>query len=53
MKALLIALSVVAATATVAAAGTTCQRIGSFTYCSDDSGRTVTCQRIGSYTYCN
>ena len=34
-------------------AGTTCQRIGNMTYCTDYSGNSTTCQRIGNMTYCN
>ena len=37
----------------VAQAGTTCTRVGNYTYCNDSSGGSVTCNRVGNYTYCN
>ena len=34
-------------------AGYTCQRVGQFTYCSDQYGNQTTCQKVGNQTYCN
>lgn len=33
-------------------AGTYCQTIGKFTYCTDDSGNRITCEQIGNNTNC-
>jgi hypothetical protein len=53
MKLILATLAVLALAASSAMAGSTCQRIGNFTYCSVDGGPSITCQRIGNFSYCN
>jgi hypothetical protein len=52
-KLILAAALALVALAAPASAGSTCNQIGQFTYCSDTNGNRVTCNRIGQFTYCN